>query len=86
MLVQAGRAKTGMEYSYFVICYAYAFPCEYVRDAKDDHTGDDVEEITESEDTHQLVEMILLSNEPDYQTNVANNAQDSNKDLKYDPK
>ena len=83
MLVQAGRVKAGIGDSYYVICYAYALPCEYVRNTKDDHTGDDVEEITEGQDTHQLVEIVLLFNEPYDQTKVANNARDSNKDLKY---
>ena len=82
MLVQAGRANAEMGDLYFVTCNLYALPCEYVRDAKDDHTGDDVEEITESKDTYQLLEIVCFFNEPDDQTKVANNAQDSNKNLK----
>ena len=85
MLVQAGRAKTGMGDFYFVMYFEYVLPCEYVRDTKDDHTGDDVEEITEGQGTHQLVEIVFLFLEPDDQTKVADNAQDSNKDLRYQP-
>ena len=81
MLVQADGAKARMGNLNFVICYAYTLPCEYVRDAKDDHTGDDVEEITESKDTHQLVEIVLLVDKPDDQTYVSSNTKYSNNDL-----
>ena len=70
-----------LKWGIYILIYLYALPCKYVRDAKDDHTSDDVEEITEGQDTHQLVEIVLLFKEPDDQTKVANNAQDSNKDL-----
>ena len=50
---------------YFVLPYNQASPCEYVSDAKDDQTVDDVEEISEGQDTHQLVEIVFLVYEPD---------------------
>ena len=79
VLVQAGRAKAGIGDSYYVISYAYALPCEYVRNTKDDHTGDDVQEITEGKDSHQVAEIVPLGSEPDYEAYVANYAQNTSR-------
>ena len=52
-----------------------------VRDAKDDNTGDDVEKITEGEDSHQLMEVVPLCSEPDDEAGVANYTQNTKQDL-----
>ena len=57
-------------------------PCHYVGEAENENTGDDVKEITKCQDTHKLVEIISFSREPDDQTEVANDAEKSNKNLK----
>ena len=52
-----------------------------VRNAKDDNTGDDVEKITEGEDSHQLMEVVPLSSEPDYEAGVAYYTQNTKQGL-----
>ena len=52
-------------------CYLH-LPLKYVWYAKDDNTWDDVEEIKEGKDPHQVVEIVPLSSEPDDETGVAN--------------
>ena len=56
-------------------------PLKYVWDAKDDNTWDDVEEIKEGKDPHQVVEIVPLGSEPDDETGVANNTQNTKQDL-----
>ena len=56
-------------------------PLEDVGDAKDDNTWDDVEEIKERQDTHELVEIVPLTNEPEDETDIANNTENTNDDL-----
>ena len=56
-------------------------PLKYAGDAKDENTADDVEEITESKDAHEMVEIILFSEEPNGGEDVANNSKDSHKNL-----
>ena len=48
------------------------------RDVKDEDTGDDV---TEGKDTHQLVEIVPLVPEPEYDEDVPNGSQNTNADL-----
>ena len=48
-----------------------------IRDAKDDNTGDDVEEVTEGEDSHQLMEVVPLCSEPDDEADVTYYAQNT---------
>ena len=43
-----------------------------VRDPKDEDTWDDVDDITEGKDTHQLVKIVPLVPEPEYDEDVPN--------------
>ena len=52
-----------------------------VRDAKDDNTGDDVEEVKDGEDSHQLMEVVPLCSEPDDEAGVANHTQNTKQGL-----
>ena len=56
-------------------------PCKNAGDAKDDNTRDDVEEITEGQNTHKLVKIVLLADEPKDQTEITNYTKKTNKDL-----
>ena len=56
-------------------------PLKYVRDAKDDHTGDYIKEIAGGKDTHQVVEIVPLGSEPEDEADVAHYAQDTKQDL-----
>ena len=56
-------------------------PCDYVGNAEDDNAGDDVEEITKGQNTHELVEIVFLADEPEDQTEITNNAKNANKNL-----
>ena len=56
-------------------------PLENIWHAKDDNTGDDVEEITKGQDTHKLMESILLAAEPEDEADIANNTKNTNCDL-----
>ena len=96
VLVQAGRSNTGCKQKLYTISTEqkqeiltrqdtsedYSKPWKHVGDAKDDTTRDDVEEITKGQDTHELVEIVLLPPEPDDQADVPNNAKNSNQHLK----
>ena len=55
---------------------------ENIGNAKDYNTGDDVEEITEGQNTHELVEIAPLGKEPEDKAEVASNAKNTNKNLK----
>ena len=52
-------------------------PLENVGNAEDDNTGDDIEEITEGKDTHELVEVVPLAAEPEDEANIANNTENA---------
>ena len=65
-----------MQYSIKLI-----LPCKNAGDAKDDNTGDDVEEITEGQNTHELVEVVSLTAEPEDEADIANNTENTNQDL-----
>ena len=56
-------------------------PEENIRNAKDDNAGDDVEEIIDSQNTHQLVEVVPLVAEPDDEGDVTNHASNTNHNL-----
>ena len=56
-------------------------PLKYVRDAKDDYTGDYIKEIAGGKDTHQVVEIVPLGSEPDDEVDVANNTKNTKHDL-----
>ena len=58
-----------------------SLPLKHVRDAKDDNTSNDVEEITKGQDTHKLVEIVFLVDEPKDQTDISYNSKQSNKYL-----
>ena len=53
-------------------------PLENIWHAKDDNTGDDVEEIKEGQDTHKLMESVLLAAEPEDEADIANNTENTN--------
>ena len=56
-------------------------PLKYVRDAKDDHTGDYIKEIAGGKDTHQVVEIVPLGSEPDDEAGVSKYTQNTKQDL-----
>ena len=51
---------------------------KYIWDA---NAGDDVEEITECKDSHQVVEIVPLGSEPEDEAGVSNYAQNTKQDL-----
>ena len=79
--VQFGKQDIGKRLEK-VSKWGQSLPSENIGDAKDDNTGDDVEEITEGQDTHKLVEVIPLAAEPEDEADIANNTENTNHDLK----
>ena len=61
--------------------YLRKLPFKNTRNAKHEDTGDDVDDITEGKDTHQLVEIVLLVSEPEDDEDVANDSYHTNADL-----
>ena len=64
-----------------ISCERHPIPFENVWDAKQDDTGEDVEEVSDCQNTHQLVEVVPLGAEPGDQADVANYTNQANKDL-----
>ena len=58
--------------------WKWRLPLENIWHAKDDNTGDDVEEITEGQDTHELMESVFLAAEPEDEADIANNTENTN--------
>ena len=50
---------------------------EYAGNAKYENAADDVEEITESKNAHELVKIIFFSEEPDDGEEATNNTKNS---------
>ena len=89
VLVQAARSNTGCEQRLYTISTEqkqeiltrqdtfedYSIPWKHVGDPKDDNTRDDVEEITKGQDTHKLVEIVSLVDEPEDQTDISHNSK-----------
>ena len=56
-------------------------PCKDVWNTKDKAGVDDVEEITEGKDSHELVEVVPLIAEPDDEQDITNQATQTNQNL-----
>ena len=59
----------------------FELPEQNLRDAEYDNAGDDIDEIIDSQDTHQLVEVVPLWAEPDDEGNVTKHANNTNHHL-----
>ena len=56
-------------------------PEQNLRDTEYDNAGDDIDEIIDSQDTHQLVEVVFLVAEPDDEGDVPTHPHDTHQHL-----